>query len=246
MNGRMIQMATHFKGPLLNSATTGLADRAWFKKLPIGVEPDLCMWMKDWLTASELDAAADWVVTQIDGGGDTDEVFAVAADALHGELTITTNDADNDASSAQTANEFVALETGKRLWFEARWKIEKAADSDVLVGLSINDTTPLDASKRINFKLTEGSAALAFETDNDTVETVVPAIATLADNTYVKTGFLWDGSSKLEVYIDRDKVAEITTGIPTAENLAINLRVQTGEAAPRTLTVDYIMVAKER
>lgn len=239
-------MATRNKGPHLNADVTGLGNRGWFKNLPMGQEPDYVVWHKDWLNPSELDASNDWVATQVDGGGDAAQVFAVASDALHGELTITTNDADNDSSAIQSANESLKLEAGKRLWFEARWKIQDADDSDVLVGLSINDTTPLDASDRVNFKLTEGSAALAFEAVKNSTATTASAIATLSDATYVKTGFYWDGVSKIEAYVDREKVATITSNIPDDENLAVNLFVQTGAAATRTLTVDYITVVKER
>jgi len=239
-------MATKFRGPLLNSSVSGLGERGFFKGLPIGNEPDWVVVMKDWLLPSELSASTDWVVTQVDAGTDAASVFAVAADAMNGELTITTNDADNDSSSAQTVNEFVKLEAGKKLWFEARWKIQTAADSDVLVGLSINDTTPLDATDRLNFKVAEGSASMSFEAVKNSTATTEASLATLADDTYVKTGFLWNGSNKVEVYVNRAKVATVTTNIPDDENLALNFMVQTGSAAARTLTVDYVMVAKER
>jgi hypothetical protein len=238
-------MATRFKGPLLNSDVTGLGARAWFKNLPQGNEPDYVAWMKDWLDGSEL-VAADWVNTVIDGGTDTDEVFAVASDALNGELTITTNNADNDANSIQSANEAWQLRVGKKLWYEARWKIEDADDSDVLMGLSITDTTPLDASDRINFKLTEGSAALAVECAKNSTATTVAAIATLADDTYVTTGLYWNGSNAVEVYVNRAKVATLSSNIPDDEQLALNIRVQTGAAATRTLTIDYIKIVQER
>lgn len=239
-------MATRLKGPLKGANISGLGNRAWFKDMVLSKDPDLVCWMNDFIQASDLDTTNDWTDTQVDGGTDNGEVFALAADSLNGELTITTNDADDDSSAVQLNNEFMKLASGKRAWFEARVKVDDADTCDLLVGLSVNDTTPLDASDRVNFKATDGSAALSFEAVKNSTATTEADVGTLADDTYITLGIHWDGKNKLEAYVDRSKVATVTANIPDDENLAPNLFIQNGSAAASTLTVDYIFCAKER
>lgn len=242
-------MATRFKGPIKNSDVSGMGDRGWFKNMNLGLDPDIVVWKNDFIQASDLDVTNDWTGTQVDGGGDSSEVLALAADALNGELTVTPNDADDDSTALQLNNEFVKLSSGKKVWFEAKVKVDDADNCDLRVGLAVNDTTPLDATDRVLFSLTDASASLSCETVKDTSNSdSLSAIATVEDATYVKLGLYWNGANKIEVYVDRRKVGELTdtTDIPTDENLAPTLFIRNGSAAARTLTVDYIFIAQER
>lgn len=240
-------MATRFKGPIKNASGSGMGDRAWFKDLNLGLDPDLVVWKNDFIQASDLDASNDWTATQVDAATDALAVLALAADALNGELTVTPNDADDDSTALQLNNEFVKLSNGKKVWFEAMVKVDDADDCDLRVGLAVNDTTPLDASDYLYFQLTDASASLSFVSAQASTSTL-SAIATVEDDVYIKLGFRWDGDNTVEVFVNRRKVGEISdvANISEDEQLAPTLFIRNGSAEARTLTVDYIFVAQER
>ena len=232
-----------FTGPLQNADKIG-GLRQWFQGLPIGQEPDLCVYFNDFLVAQDY-AATDWVVTTTEAGaGDATE--AIAADEACGALLITNDAADNDLDALQSAEETWRLTAGKQTWFETRLKISDADQMDLFVGLSITDTTALASTDQCGFLLADGSAALSAVTLKDSAGTTTSSVATLADSTYVKLGFHYDGISKIKYFVNRSLVATHTTGIPDNENLALTIHVQNGEAVAKTCTIDYFYVAQER
>lgn len=234
---------SRFTGPLQNVRKQG-GLRQWFQELPIGQEPDLCVYWNDFLVAQDY-AAADWVITTTEAGaGDASE--ALAADEACGALLITNDANDNDVDSLQSTEECWRLASGKQLWMEMRVKVSDADDVDMFVGLSITDTTPRDASDRIGFSLAEGSALILTACAKDSTGSDTSSGVSAADDTYVKLGVHWDGVNTAKFYIDRSLVREAIANIPNDENLAITLNIQNGAAGGDTLTVDYIYVAQER
>jgi hypothetical protein len=201
--------------------------------------------MNDFLVAQDY-AAADWVINTTEGGsGNASE--ALAADELNGALVLTNDDADADSDSLQLTEESYKPTSGKRLWFETKCKVSDADDVEMLIGLCITDTTPLDASNRINFRIVEGNASIMCQADS-TADSAVSTDSGVdaADNTYVTLGFYWDGKNKVEYFVNRELVATTTSGIPTAENLCVTMYIENGAAGGDTLTVDYIYVCQER
>jgi predicted glycoside hydrolase/deacetylase ChbG (UPF0249 family) len=69
----------------------------------------------------------------------------------------------------------------------------------------------------------------------------------MADDTFITLGFNYDGGSVME-YCVNGVVAgtSAVTNLPDDEDLAISFALQNGEAVAKTMTVDYIFVAKER
>lgn len=236
-------MATHFTGPVLQTELSR-GNREWFSNLPVTSGPDYCVYFNDFLVAQDY-AASDWVVTTTEAGaGDATE--AIAADELNGALLLTNDAADNDLDALQSAEEFVACLPGKRMWFETRLKISDADQIDLFVGLSITDTTALASTDQCGFLLVDGSAALSAVSLKNSSGTTTASVATLADDTYVRLGFYYDGVSKIKYFVNRGLVAEHTTGVPDDENLAITIHLQNGEAVAKTATIDYFYVCQER
>lgn len=237
-------MASRSTGPQLNAVKQS-GPRKWFSNLPVQPGPDYCVYMNDFLVAQDY-AAADWVITTTEAGsGDATE--ALAADELNGALLLTNDNADNDLDALQSTEECWKPTVGKNLWFEAKVKVSDADDVDMLIGLAITDTTVLDASNRINFRLAEGSASILCQADStaDSAVSLASGVSA-ADDTYVVLGFHWDGKNKVDYYVNRSLVQTTTSGIPTAENLAISMHIQNGDAAADTMTIDYIYVCQER
>lgn len=190
--------------------------------------------------------AADWTITTAETGiGDASEAIA---DADGGVLVITNDDADDDHDFLQFGSETFSVTAGKKLFFKARLKVSDATDSDFVMGLQITDTSPLDTTDGIFFQKDDGDTNLDFHVEKDDTATSETAIHTMADDTYVELAFAYDGSSEIAVYVDGAKVATITTltNLPDDEVLTVSFGIQNGAAAVKTMSVDYVLVAKER
>jgi hypothetical protein len=133
------------------------------------------------------------------------------------------------------------------MFFEARFKVSDATQSDLAIGLQITDTTPLDITDGVFFIKADGSTSVSFLVEKNNTATTTTAVATMADDTFITLGFNYDGGSVME-YCVNGVVAgtSVTTNLPDDEDLAISFALQNGEAVAKTMTVDYIFVAKER
>lgn len=233
------------RGPVKNVDRSGVAERDWFRNLPIGQEPDLVVYFNDFIKEADY-AAADWTITTVEAGAGS-ATEAIAADELGGALLITNDAADNDSDELQLAQDNWKLSAGKRLWWEMRLKISDATQSDLFVGLATTDSTLIaGTTDSISFRKDDGSTALSFVTEDNTSETSTASVATVVADTYMKLGFYWDGISKVRAYVNRSLVATHTANIEQTNKLAISMAIQNGEAAAKTMTVDYIYCAMER
>lgn len=198
--------------------------------------------------------ADQWVITTVDGGTDSAQVIAVN-DADNGVLTVTTNDADDDAENIQWSGddasgvtETFLFASGKPAWFKARFKLSDATQSDMVIGLCVTDTDVVGGVvDGVFFRKDDGDALLDFVVTKDSAATTATGIATLADDTWVVAAFYYDGKNSFEAYVDDVKVAtSVATNMPDNEDLAITIAVQAGEAAAKTLSVDYVFASKAR
>lgn len=187
----------------------------------------------------------DWTITTTEAGaGSATEALT---DADGGALLITNDAADNDADFFQKVGESFKFEAGKRLLFKARFKVSDATQSDIVMGLQITDTTPLDVTDGVFFQKDDGDANLDFYVEKDNTATSATAIATLANNTYVTVGFAYDGKSEIKYFVnDVHKGTSATTNLPDDEELTVSFGIQNGEAVAKTMTLDYVFAAKER
>jgi hypothetical protein len=189
--------------------------------------------------------AADWTITTTEaGGGDATEALT---DEDGGVLLITNDAADDDADFFQLAAESFKFASGKKLFFKARFKVSDATDSDFLFGLQITDTSPLDVTDGVFFQKDDGDTNLDFHVEKDGTATSATAIHTVEDATYLTVAFYYDGDSEVQYFVDDVKLGtSVTTNLPDDEELAVSFGIQNGAAAAKTMSVDYIFVAKER
>lgn len=233
-------MPTNFTGPLLENGDAR-GTREAFANLPQGCEPDFVYYTNDFLTARDY-AAADWVVTETQAGA----TQALAADELGGALLLTNSAADNDVNQLQGTEETWKLTVGKKLRLEARFKISDATLSALFIGLATTDTTIIaGTTDSVGFRKALASTSLVAITEDNTTETTTAAATVVAD-TYIVASLLWDGQSSVKFFINRALVATHTTNIEQTNKLALTITLQNGEAAAKTMTVDYIDVAMER
>lgn len=190
--------------------------------------------------------AANWTVTETNASA-----TQALTDADGGVLLITNTSADNDLVALQKVGESFTFASGKQLYFKARFKVSNATQSDVIMGLQITDTTPLAVSDGVYFYKPDDAATMNFIVTKDSTATTKSAILTMSDDTYVTVAFYYDGSSTIYYYGGTDSLnptllgSSVTTNMPTTE-LTVSFALQNGSAVARTMSVDYIFVAKER
>jgi len=139
------------------------------------------------------------------------------------------------------------------MFFKARFKVNDATQSDIVMGLQITDTSPLATTDGIFFQKDDGDANLDFHIEKDSTQTDNTAIATLSDDTFVDVAFHYDpkgnnGSGSFRIFVDDAIVAEQTTltNVPDNEELTVSFGIQNGAAAAKTMTLDFVMAAVER
>lgn len=191
--------------------------------------------------------AADWTITTVEAGA------GAATEALGNEdggtLVITNDNADNDSDFFNKVGESFTFETGKKVWFEAKFKANNATDTDIVMGLQITDTTPLDVTDGVFFIKPDNNNEINFVVEKDNTATTTSNFNTvgLVNGVFIRLGFFYDGVDSIALFSDGVQVgSSVTTNLPDDEELTISFGIQNGEAAGQVLTVDYILVAKER
>ncbi len=192
------------------------------------------------------------ITTTEAGSGNASEAITSGAG---GQLLITNDDADNDLDFFQLKGESFKWDSSKRMFFSARFKTNDATQSEIVMGLQITDTTPLDVTDGIFFLKVDADTKpdLIIEKDNSSSLSVLEMNA-MEDDTFVTLSFEYDpldvatGGAVFRAYQDDVQVGEITstTNAPDDEELTISFGIQNGEAAAKTLTIDFILVAVER
>jgi hypothetical protein len=186
--------------------------------------------------------AGNWTVTETQAGA-----TQALTDGDGGLLLITNTAADNDLVSLQKVGESYRFASGKELFFEARFKVSDATQSDVVVGLQITDTTPLDVSDGVFFIKADGSTSVSLLVEKNGTATTTSSVATMADDTFISLGFYYDGASSIQYSVNGVVGGtSVTTNLPDDEDMTVTIAIQNGEAVAKTMTVDYVFVAKER
>lgn len=193
-------------------------------------------------------ATGDWTITTVEAGaGSATEALT---DIDGGALLITNDAADNDADFFQKVGESFLMESGKKAFFKARFKVNDATQSDVVIGLQVTDTTPLAVTDGIYFMKDDGDTNIDFYVQKDatTGQNVQAAVGTLVSDTFIVLGWYYDGKSSVTAFINDAAVATLdasSTYLPDTE-LTVSFGIQNGEAVAKTMTLDYIFAAKER
>ena len=165
-----------------------------------------------------------------------------------GLLLITNDDADNDHDFFQLVKEGFKYESGKQLAFHMRFKTSDATQSDIVAGLQLTDTTPLDVTDGIFFLKSDGATTVTFIVEKDSTQSTLDLGTALADDTFMTVGFLYDPKDQKFHVFQNNVLAGtvVSTNAPDDEELALSFGIQNGAAAAKTLTVDYVGAYKER
>ena len=189
--------------------------------------------------------AADWTATETQSSA-----TEALTDGDGGVLLLTNSAADDDAVSLQKISGSFLLVTGKPLLFAVRFKVSDATQSDLQLGLVVTDTTPLDATDGIYFQKDDGAATvdLYVRKNATTGSNKTAAIAPLVDDTWIELAWMYDGVETVYYYVNDRLAGSMNAAAAYLPDtyLTPTLTLQNGEAAAKTMSVDYFLVAKKR
>ena len=191
--------------------------------------------------------ADEWTITTTEAG--TGSATEAVTSQAGGALLITNAAGDNDLDFFNLKGEAFKFVSTKRMFFKAKFKVSDATQSDVVMGLTITDTTPLDTTDGIFFQKDDGDTNIDFHIEKDDSATANAAIGTLADDTFITVAFAYDpNTSSFSIFMDDVKGGEQSTltNVPDDEELTIAFGIQNGEAVAKTMTIDFIICAVER
>lgn len=164
------------------------------------------------------------------------------------------NTTSDDGIEAQLTNCLVKPAAGRKIWFEARVKMNDATDL-YFIGLAGVDTTLMAAGVVDDVVDKCGFYHEAASTDNYisaissrlTSEEKDTDIGANADGTYVKLGFKIDGLSRVDFYRNGIVVASCTDAndIPNAVMCLSAVSKIEVAGADAEMTVDWVRIAQE-
>lgn len=202
-------------------------------------------------------AGADWLITPVGTSPIT------LADQVNGEILITTGSAadgngntgqwagDKGAGTALAAVEPFKFIPGKEAWFATRFQISDATQSELLLGLTIADVTPIDASDGVFFYKADDATTLQLVSRIVTPASASANLLTVAAATWYEIGFHYNGVDTVRAFLRAtdgtwNSVGSVgVSALPTTE-LTVTFGFWTGEAVAKTCRLDYIFAAQER
>jgi len=165
--------------------------------------------------------------------------LVLAAGADGGAVVFTPAGSDNDGIQIQPTTEAFSFASKWPCYFGVKLEASDVTQSDMLVGLTITDTTAATAvSDGIYFTSVDASAVLT-AASIQTGGTSSATAATLVDATPILLEFFYDGSN-LTYYVNGSAVttlADSAASFPDDEYLAPMLAWLTGEGEVNTMTV---------
>ena len=209
-------------------------------------------YFNDYLGTIDVTTADGYVITAVNSGAIApvvDEDGGVLLDDSAG------NNAAHDGVNVQLTNCMFKSAAGRKIWFEARVKMVDAGDDQYYIGLAGIDTTLIasgvldDTVDKCGFFRHAASTAdkISTVTARTSAEDTTADVATIADDTYVKLGFLIDGLTSVKFFVNGTLVETGTTtaNIPNAV-MALSYVAQVEQtSADAELSVDWVCIAQE-
>lgn len=201
--------------------------------------------------------------TAVNDGGTGTNAYA---DAANGVFNLVTAAADNDYHAMASNAENWLFAAGKKLWFEARFKLAEATTNDSAWWFGLTDTLttggfqadaagPLASYDGALIWKDEDTMTIDFETSNAGTQATTTAMATFVTDTWTRVGFYFDGAATTSVitpYYDVDGTGLVAG---TAQNITLSgleemhavFGVKAGPGgAAETLQVDYFKLVQLR
>ena len=192
--------------------------------------------------------------------GDDDTVLTQKSGEQGGYLDIETDGDDNDAAAVFTEPfAEVVLNSGNKVWFEARLEIGAVADQGLFIGLTekaglsrdvvADNGTALIGESLIGFQIVSSATSTVdavTKLDAGTVIKMDDAVHTIVADTEVKLGLKFDGGNKIQIFVNGVKVSTYTitaSTFPDNVKMGVIACLKTGTAAAQSMAIDWVRVA---
>ena len=231
------QTPTRWPNGLTNAAPANLV----LHKYPLPFEmKDVTQWWSDF----DRYRSADWTVTTV-GTGTVAEIAGVG-----GLIRLATSAGATDAIYMDKVGEQFQFVTGAQVWFQGRFRVSDAVNTELVGGLQITDTAPMAVSDGVYFHKPSGaarlflvqvSAATGLTTTTDTGVDV-------ASNAFATAGYFYDANGTVFWAIKDTNGVVVGDGsapanLPTV-TLTPSLGILNAAAAIHDLDIDYVFVAQ--
>jgi len=164
---------------------------------------------------------------------------------------------DNDESYCISAGESFKFATGKKLWFEARLRVDEANtdDANVIVGLMDNAGAdalldngggPAASYDGAVFCKVDGGTKWQFETSNASDQETTAEVAAYADDTFVKLGFYFDGATSITPYVNGTAGTAHTISLTGLEEMHLFFGIKAGGTNEESIEIDYVLCTQLR
>ena len=212
------------------------------KRILDAVGENVVSYIEDFVNFPVDDTTGDplaWTTTVVEAGSGV--TTFVSTDASGGKGLITTAANENDGGNYQLNGESFETTSDQDLYFGTKLAINDADQTDIIIGLAVNDTTLLGGlADGIYFESVDGAATISTVTEASSSETQNDSAGTFVDDTEIELEFYYDGTAgNVEFYINGSLVNTHTTTIP-ATQMRVSVHFLTGEATANTCTIDWI------
>jgi len=184
----------------------------------------------------------EWTATAVEVGAGTS--IAALGTTVGGNLRITTAGNEDDGLALQLKGEAFQFDSAKPLYFGCKMTISEATQTDLFLGLSITDTTPLGGvTDGHYFECLDGVTTISFVTEKDSTETTT-TVGTMTTAARIYEMY-WDGTTMF-AWVDGTATALTQTNICDDEVLTPTIHYLNGSAAARTADIDWLRVIQLR
>lgn len=201
----------------------------------------------------EFTEAAIWTTTEDASKTGTDALM----DVVGGVYTNFCDGDDNDESYCISTAETFLIATGKKMWFQARLRVDEAAtdDANVIVGLMDvagadalldNAGGPAASYDGAVFCKVDGGTKWQFETSNAGTQETTAEVAAYADDTFIELGFYYDGVTSITPYVDGTAGTAHTIAVAGLEEMHVLFGIKAGSAVEEAIEIDYIKCVQLR
>jgi len=229
------------------------------------IQHDKFLWLKDAVDIIDAHRFTDdfctipdttYIWDLLESPRDSGAAAIACADKVNGVLEIVTGGDDDDNGELVQQCECWKLVDCYPLYTELRFKLSDATQTDFWFGL-ITGVAGFFAgppNDYVVFKKDDGDANLDFANAVDGAGNDTDTGQDLVDDTWYRLAFHWDGDGTIHWWVMQDgdfpqtvlATGTVTTSIVQDEELTIGFGIQAGEAAAKTLSVDYLKIVQQR
>jgi hypothetical protein len=166
-----------------------------------------------------------------------------------GLLLLTNAAADDNSLFLQRPTANFLLDSAKDAFWTSRFQISDAVQSDLIMGLQADDTTPLDVTDGIFFIKADGSASVDLVQEKTNAQTVRSGVHTVVAATMVELSWYYSAARQEILAAVNGQVVTslaLSANFPNTVGLCPSFGIQNGEAVAKTMTIDYWFAGEQR